>query len=250
MVRESWRDIDTELQRRYDLIPNLVTTVKGYAAHERAIFDSVTQLRTEAMAEHGPPDSRRRSSRPSGAALRSSWPSPRATPTSRRARTSSRCSTSWSRRKTGSRSFATHLQRQRARVRLARADLPVVDRREAVQLPNPAVFRGRARRARLRRTHDRSRPDAGLTLRIAREYGASGRRTFSTRMKTLAHGSANQVVRRPATSATPATTKCTPFASSAVGRDHVVAEQRNVREAVVDHGRVGGDRARRCPGTR
>ena len=56
MVRESWRDIDTELQRRYDLIPNLVNTVKGYAAHERAVLDSVTELRTEAMAEHGPPD--------------------------------------------------------------------------------------------------------------------------------------------------------------------------------------------------
>ena len=56
MVRESWRDIDTELQRRYDLIPNLVSTVKGYAAHEREVFDSVTQLRTDAIAEHGPPD--------------------------------------------------------------------------------------------------------------------------------------------------------------------------------------------------
>jgi LemA protein len=56
MVRESWRNIDTELQRRYDLIPNLVNTVKGYAAHERAVFESVTKLRTDAMAEHGPPD--------------------------------------------------------------------------------------------------------------------------------------------------------------------------------------------------
>lgn len=56
MVQESWRDIDTELQRRYDLIPNLVNTVKGYAAHEREVFDSVTQLRTNAMAEKGPAD--------------------------------------------------------------------------------------------------------------------------------------------------------------------------------------------------
>jgi LemA protein len=56
MVRESWRDIDAELQRRYDLIPNLVSTVKGYAAHEREVFDSVTALRTAAMAEHGPAD--------------------------------------------------------------------------------------------------------------------------------------------------------------------------------------------------
>ena len=56
MVRESWRDVDTELQRRYDLIPNLVNTVKGYAAHEREVFDAVTQLRTDAIDEHGPPD--------------------------------------------------------------------------------------------------------------------------------------------------------------------------------------------------
>lgn len=56
MVSESWRNIDTELQRRYDLIPNLVSSVQGYAAHEREVFESVTQLRTDAMAEHGPPD--------------------------------------------------------------------------------------------------------------------------------------------------------------------------------------------------
>jgi LemA protein len=56
MVDESWHDIGTELQRRYDLIPNLVNTVKGYAAHERAVFDSVTTLRNEAMAARRPPD--------------------------------------------------------------------------------------------------------------------------------------------------------------------------------------------------
>ena len=56
LIDESWHDIDTELQRRYDLIPNLVDTVKGYAAHERAVFESVTTLRTEAMAERRPPD--------------------------------------------------------------------------------------------------------------------------------------------------------------------------------------------------
>ena len=55
-VNESWHDIGTELQRRYDLIPNLVTTVKAYAAHEREVLDSVTALRRDAMAEHGPPD--------------------------------------------------------------------------------------------------------------------------------------------------------------------------------------------------
>ena len=56
MVHESWRDIDTELQRRYDLIPNLVSTVKGYAAHESSVLESVTTLRTDAMAAPRLPD--------------------------------------------------------------------------------------------------------------------------------------------------------------------------------------------------
>jgi LemA protein len=56
LIDESWHNVDTELQRRYDLIPNLVATVKGYAAHERAVFESVTTLRTQAMAERRPPD--------------------------------------------------------------------------------------------------------------------------------------------------------------------------------------------------
>jgi LemA protein len=56
LIDESWHDIDTELQRRYDLIPNLVETVKGYAAHEREVFESVTTLRTQAMAERRAPD--------------------------------------------------------------------------------------------------------------------------------------------------------------------------------------------------
>lgn len=48
LVQEAWRQIDVELQRRHDLIPNLVETVKGYAAHERGVFDEVTQARAAA----------------------------------------------------------------------------------------------------------------------------------------------------------------------------------------------------------
>ena len=44
-VSESWSDIDTELKRRYNLIPNLVETVKGYAAHEKDLFERVIQAR-------------------------------------------------------------------------------------------------------------------------------------------------------------------------------------------------------------
>jgi len=48
-VKEAWADIDVQLKRRYDLIPNLVETVKGYAAHEREVLEKVTQARTQAM---------------------------------------------------------------------------------------------------------------------------------------------------------------------------------------------------------
>ena len=57
-AKEAWADIDVQLKRRYDLIPNLVETVKGYASHERELFEKVTEARTRAMGaqtikEHG-----------------------------------------------------------------------------------------------------------------------------------------------------------------------------------------------------
>jgi len=48
-VREAWSDIDVQLKRRYDLIPNLVETVKGYAAHEREVLENVVKARSAAM---------------------------------------------------------------------------------------------------------------------------------------------------------------------------------------------------------
>ena len=56
-VKESWAGIDTELKRRYDLIPNLVETVKGYAAHEREVFERVVEARSRAVASTGSPAS-------------------------------------------------------------------------------------------------------------------------------------------------------------------------------------------------
>jgi LemA protein len=49
LVQESWRQVDVELRRRHDLVPNLVETVKGYAAHERTVLASVVAARTAAL---------------------------------------------------------------------------------------------------------------------------------------------------------------------------------------------------------
>src|SRR5580658_1110038 len=55
-VKEAWADIDVQLKRRYDLIPNLVETVKGYAAHEAGTLEKVTEMRTRAMNATAPAD--------------------------------------------------------------------------------------------------------------------------------------------------------------------------------------------------
>ena len=55
LLDDSWATIDTELQRRYDLVPNLVATVGGYATHERQTLEAVAAARSHAAAEHGPP---------------------------------------------------------------------------------------------------------------------------------------------------------------------------------------------------
>ncbi len=52
--QNAWAQVDVQLRRRHDLIPNLVETVKGYAAHERGTFDEVTQARTAAQKAQGP----------------------------------------------------------------------------------------------------------------------------------------------------------------------------------------------------
>ncbi|MBA2607398.1 MAG: LemA family protein [Actinobacteria bacterium] len=55
-IENAWAQIDVQLQRRYDLIPNLIETVKGYASHEKSVLEGVTQARANALNAQGPAD--------------------------------------------------------------------------------------------------------------------------------------------------------------------------------------------------
>jgi LemA protein len=69
LIRDSWANIDTELKRRYDLIPNLIETVKGYASHEREIFEEVARTRSIAAGATGSPAAQAAAEGPFMAAL-------------------------------------------------------------------------------------------------------------------------------------------------------------------------------------
>ena len=70
LIKDAWANIDTELRRRYDLIPNLVSTVQGYAAHEKQVFEDVTKARAMATAATGSPAEQAAAEGPLVAALR------------------------------------------------------------------------------------------------------------------------------------------------------------------------------------
>jgi len=72
-IQDAWSNIDTELKRRYDLIPNLVASVKGYAAHEKEVFERVTQLRVQCMASQGTPQQQAVDENQLVAALQKLW---------------------------------------------------------------------------------------------------------------------------------------------------------------------------------
>src|SRR5437588_1315809 len=55
LVQNAWANVDTELRRRYDLIPNLVERVRGYAAHERQVLETLTRTRADAVVATGSP---------------------------------------------------------------------------------------------------------------------------------------------------------------------------------------------------
>src|SRR2546428_4195959 len=69
LIKDAWANIDTELRRRYDLIPNLVETVKGYAAHESQIFEEVARTRSMAAGATGNPQAQAAAEGPFVAAL-------------------------------------------------------------------------------------------------------------------------------------------------------------------------------------
>ncbi len=66
-VDNAWAQIEVQLKRRHDLIPNLIETVKGYMAHERETFEAITKLRANAMNAHGPAEAGPAESQLSGA---------------------------------------------------------------------------------------------------------------------------------------------------------------------------------------
>jgi len=70
LIKDSWANIDTELRRRYDLIPNLVETVKGYASHEKEVLENVTRARAMAAGATGSPAEQAAAEGPLVAALR------------------------------------------------------------------------------------------------------------------------------------------------------------------------------------
>jgi len=83
-VDESWSGIDVQLKRRHDLVPNLVETVKGYAAHESEVFEKATKARAEAMSAHSVADTSKAESQLTGAltdlrAVAENYPTLRAT---------------------------------------------------------------------------------------------------------------------------------------------------------------------------
>lgn len=70
-VSEAWSDIEVQMKRRYNLIPNLVEAVKGYMGHERETLEAVTRLRNQAMADHGTAEHQAQSENMLTGALRS-----------------------------------------------------------------------------------------------------------------------------------------------------------------------------------
>ena len=102
LIRESWGNVDVQLRRRYDLIPNLVNTVKGYATHEREVLERVIEARNRAQANTGAIGSQSEDERRLVDATRQLFAVVESYPQLKRRPTSWRCRRSWWTRRTGS----------------------------------------------------------------------------------------------------------------------------------------------------
>ena len=144
-VENAWAQVDVQLRRRYDLIPNLVETVKGYAAHERGTFDEVTQARTAAQQAQGVGAGRGRE-RPHGGA-RTAVRGRRGIPAAACDRELPAAPGAAGRRRAEDRRLAPGLQRHRADVRQRARDRADEHRRRPLQLQPARVLRDGRRHA-------------------------------------------------------------------------------------------------------
>jgi hypothetical protein len=142
-VENAWSQIDVQLKRRIDLIPNLVETVKGYAAHERETLEAVIAARNTAMAAPDTPPAQAEANNLLTGALRQlfalseAYPGPEGEPELPRP-------AGGADRHRGSRRLRTPvLQRQRVDLRQQARTVPDGDRREDVQLRTEGILRGR-----------------------------------------------------------------------------------------------------------
>ena len=183
-AENAWAQVDVQLRRRYDLIPNLVETVKGYAAHERETFEAVTNARARAQAAQGPAE-QGAAEGILGQALGRLFAVAEAYPSCRRTRTSASCRPSSPRPRTGSpsraRSTTTRCSRTTTRSRRCRgcsSPAPSGSRRRISSRsrkrrsgrPHACSSSGRAGGARVRRRRRREvvRPAAGGRRRPGR----------------------------------------------------------------------------------
>ena len=163
MVDEAWSGIDVQLKRRHDLIPNLVETVKGYAAHEKGVFEAVTKARAQAMQAQRPGGSRAQPRASSARRWAGCSRSPRPTRSSAPTRELPAAAGRADQHRGPDLRLAAHLQRQRPVVQHQDPDVPQLgDRRlrrvhQAGLLRDRDAGRPRARARQLLRPTVRSR---------------------------------------------------------------------------------------------
>ena len=171
LIKDAWANIDTELRRRYDLIPNLVETVKGYASHEREVLENVTRARAMAASATGSPAEQAAAEGPLVAALRQlmlvveNYPDLKANQNFLQLQ--GELTNTEDRLQTARRFYNANVRDYNRRVK----QFPSVDRGEPVQLRGRGVLRGRGRDPRGRGAAGGLRRAGGLG-RAARRRGA------------------------------------------------------------------------------